>query len=372
LIAAEGAPLADAFAWEAAPLIAASVQLCDPGRMVRLVRAWTGPDALLGAPIEAVTERLGLDAARTARLCGAVAHSGRAETDLVSRLGMCPVTLADDGYPRALTQISHPPPLLYVKGDAEAMTGRAVAIVGCRKATAYGRAVAEAVAAAAAGAGLTVVSGGALGIDGAAHLAAMAAGSTIAVMGCGADVVYPASHRSLLEAVRRSGCVISEFPPGTPPLQYHFPQRNRVIAGLAERVVVVEAGQRSGALITATFAADYGREVLAVPGPIWAPQSAGCLALLADGATPLTDPSDVWRRFGLDAPPPQRPAFSDAEERLLAELGAGRDSLESLQHASGLSAPVFLAALSSLELLGALRREAGGRLVLTQHAPPLT
>jgi DNA processing protein len=351
--------------WGPASLTAASVALRDPGRMVRLAQSWKGPGELLDSPAERITETLRIDASAGASLCSAIAGSGTGELEELARLGMSALTFTDGRYPPLLRAIPSPPPILFVRGDPGALAGRSVAVVGCRKATAYGRAVAEAVASSAAGAGLAVVSGGALGIDAAAHAAAAAVGFSVAVMGCGADIVYPPSHRSLLEAIRRSGCVVSEFAPGTTPMPYHFPQRNRVIAGMVERVVVVEAGRRSGALITAGFAADYGREVLAVPGALWAPQSEGCLALLADGATPLTDPEDVWRRYGLESPPQATPAFSDAEVAVLQALADGHETIDALQPASGLEAPAFLASLSSLEVQGAVRREPGGRLTLT-------
>lgn len=350
--------------WSAEGLLAASGVLADPGRMVRLAQRWPDEDALLGAPAEDVASALGLDAAGAAQLAASVASAQASDVVSLARRGIRLVGQADAHYPPLLARIPSPPPLLFVRGDPSVLAAPCVAVVGSRRCTAYGKAVAQAVGAAAAGAGLVVVSGGALGIDGAAHEGALAGGSTIAVMGCGVDQLYPPSHRGLLERVIASGCVVSEFALGAEPLPYHFPQRNRVIAGIAERVVVVEAAMKSGARHTVDFALDFGREVVAVPGPIWAPQSAGCLRLIADGATCLADPRDIAGLFGLVAPSGSSPALCDRERVVVAAVGDGHVQFDSLQDVTGMSTPELLAALSSLELAGAVRRDAGGRVFM--------
>jgi len=247
---------------------------------------------------------------------------------------------------------------------------RAVAIVGTRRATAYGRAVAEAVAAVAVQAGLAVVSGGALGIDTVAHAAACSDGTTVVVLGCGLDRCYPPSNRALFRRViDQGGCLISEFCPGTPALPHHFPLRNRLIAGLVECVVVVEAPARSGALITAGHAADLGREVVAVPAQVWAPQSVGCLALIRDGATPLLDPADVLASFGLEEALRTAVVLSDGQARLLEHIQRGSDRLDALVAASGLHPSACLASLAELEIAGHVRRDDGGRLVAVEVVP---
>src|SRR5262245_32712830 len=209
----------------------------------------------------------------------------------------------DPRYPELLGSVPSPP-AIHVRGALKPSDGLAVAIVGSRRATPYGVEVAEALAADLAARGVTIVSGLARGIDTAAHRGALAGGGrTLAVLGNGIDIVYPPENRDLVAAIERQGALISQFPKGTAPLPYHFPLRNRTIAGLALGVVVVEAGERSGALITAGLAADLGREVFAVPGRIGSEASRGPHGLLRDGAILVRDWADVvqelpepWRR----------------------------------------------------------------------------
>ncbi|HET9016668.1 MAG TPA: DNA-processing protein DprA [Thermomicrobiaceae bacterium] len=208
--------------------------------------------------------------------------------------GVTIVTLADDEYPRLLREISSPPLVLYVRGDLGSVDRPAVAVVGTRRSSSYGREMARRLSTDLAAAGVTVVSGLARGIDGAAHQAALdAGGRTVAVFGCGLDTIYPPEHRRLAEAVVACGAIVSEFPLGTPPDATNFPVRNRLISGLSLGVIVVEAPRRSGALITANFAADQGRTVYAVPGAVVSPGSEGPLQLLRDGATLVTNGEDV-------------------------------------------------------------------------------
>ena len=189
------------------------------------------------------------------------------------------------GYPRALAAIDQPPPLLFIRGRWTPMDERAVSIVGTRRPTPYGEGVAADLARALAQAGVTVVSGLARGIDGVAHRAALAAGGwTVAVMGTGPDRIYPPEHRELARAIERQGALVTEYPPGMAPAPYAFPHRNRIIAALGTVTVVVEAGARSGALITARLADELSRPVYAVPGPLGRPQSLGCHRLIQDGA----------------------------------------------------------------------------------------
>ena len=197
-------------------------------------------------------------------------------------------------YPPALRALPDPPPLLLARGEIADLQRPSIAIVGARAATGYGRGVAWELAAALGKAGFVVVSGLARGVDAAAHRGALASsGHTVAVMGCGPDRVYPPEHRELADDVAQAGVVVSELSPGRPPAAPHFPLRNRLISGLVQAVVVVEARRRSGSLITARHALDQGREVLVVPGPIDTVHSAGSNALLRDGARPVLDVSDV-------------------------------------------------------------------------------
>jgi DNA processing protein len=214
--------------------------------------------------------------------------------DHLQAQGIQVLTWQDAAYPSVLKEIDQPPPVLYLRGSFVPEDGWAVAIVGTRRITPYGRQVADELAAYLAYHGLTVVSGLARGVDAVAHEAALKAGGrTIAVLGSGIDIIYPPENKSLAEQVVKQGALISDYPPGTQPEGVNFPPRNRIISGLARATVVVEAGEKSGALITATFAAEQGREVLAVPGTIHAPQSKGTNHLIQQGARPLLAMQDV-------------------------------------------------------------------------------
>ena len=244
------------------------------------------------------------------------------------------------GYPPLLARIPDPPPSLWVRGDADpgVLAGTALAIVGARACSGYGRAVARMLASGAAKAGAVVVSGLARGIDGEAHRGALAAaGRTVAVLGCGVDRDYPAAHSELARAiVAGGGLVVSEYEPGIEPAPWRFPARNRIIAGLAAATVVVEARERSGALITADFALEDGREVLAVPGEITSALSAGTNALLRPGAAPAPSVADV-----------------------LEALAAGSATADGLVRATGLAAGEIATALTLLELAGSVAVEEG-------------
>lgn len=209
-------------------------------------------------------------------------------------LGIDVLTWQDEGYPRRLIEIDQPPPVLYVRGEIKQQDEVAVAVVGTRRVTRYGTQVTQEIAGALAQNGVCVVSGMARGVDALAHSAAMEAGGrTIAVLGSGLDQIYPPEHRTLAERIVRQGALISDYPPGTKPDATNFPPRNRIISGLSLAVVVVEAGEKSGALITASFAADQGRDVFAVPGNIKSPQSAGTNRLIQKGAFPFVTVEDL-------------------------------------------------------------------------------
>lgn len=214
----------------------------------------------------------------------------------LARLDIVPLTLLDEAYPDTLRQVADPPPVLFTRGCLTPADSIAVALVGTRRATSYGRAVAERLTRELASAGVTVVSGLARGIDTVVHHAALQAGGrTLAVLGNGLDQVYPAENAALARGIvdKRAGALVSEFPPGIPPDAVNFPRRNRIISGLSLATVIVEAGERSGALITADFALEQGRDVLAVPGSVFSPTCAGTNELLKQGATPVTSAKDI-------------------------------------------------------------------------------
>lgn len=212
----------------------------------------------------------------------------------IERKGITVLTWDDADYPRRLLEIANPPPVLYIKGTLTEEDEWAAAVVGTRRVTAYGKEVTRKISHALARNNITVISGMARGVDADAHRAALdAGGRTLAILGCGVDVIYPPENRKLAENILQHGALISDYPPGTPPDGGNFPPRNRIISGMSRLVVVVEAGRKSGALITARYAAEQGRDVFAVPGNIFAPQSKGTNMLIQQGARPLLQIDDV-------------------------------------------------------------------------------
>lgn len=285
------------------------------------------------------------------------------------RVGATLLTLEDAGYPPALRTIPQPPPFLFVRGALASEDALAIAIVGSRRPSAYGLRMAQRLAADLAARGVTVVSGFARGIDTAAHRGALeASGRTVAVLGSGADVIYPPENRRLVEAVTRQGAVVSEFPMGTPPLAQHFPRRNRVIAGMSLGTAVVEASEKSGALITAGYAGEFGREVFAVPGNVTSPVSEGTNRLIQDGAKLVKGWKDVvgelpevWRRCLRPVAAAPRPVAEGAEGALLRLLSDEPVPIDTLIRSSGLSSGEVAALLVSLQLRGLVRQLPGQR-----------
>lgn len=283
----------------------------------------------------------------------------------------------EGGYPPLLSRIDDPPPLLFARGELEARDNLAVAIVGARHATAYGLKVAERLAGSLARAGYTVVSGLARGIDAAAHRGAIAAGGrTIAVLGSGVLSIYPPEHVSLAEEVIAHGALLSECPPLAAPSVGAFPQRNRIVSGMCLGTVVVQASERSGALITARLAGEQGREVFAVPGPIDCRMSKGCHSLIRDGAKLVGGVDDILEELGplfetVVAPGVEasgRPAersLDPAEREVLAAIGSGEISIDEVVETTSLSAANVLAAVSVLEVRRLVRRLPGNRLART-------
>jgi len=273
------------------------------------------------------------------------------------------IELGDAGYPANLREISTPPERLFVRGTMTEDDALAVAIVGSRTATSYGLAVAERLAAELAGRGITVVSGLARGIDSAAHRGALRVGGrTLAVLGSGVDVIYPPENRRLAREIEGHGALISQFAPGTRPLAGHFPARNRVIAGLSLGVVVVEAAERSGALVTARLALEEGREVMAVPGFPGHPASAGANQLIRDGACLVRQALDVAEELGLAlavAPRTEDPG----DEVLAAVRREVPSSVEEIQERSGRPAAFVLSRLAVLEMGDKIRRLPGALFV---------
>ena len=285
--------------------------------------------------------------------------------DRILKHGTLVLTWQDDAYPQRLREIDQPPPVLYLKGTYQVEDAWSVAIVGTRRATAYGQRVAGELASYLAQNGVTVISGLARGIDAAAHLAALKAGGrTIAVLGNGVDQVYPPEHRNLSEQIMANGCLLSDYAPGTPPDSANFPPRNRIISGLSMATVVVEAGETSGALITATFAAEQGRDVFAVPGSIYAVQSKGSNRLIQDGAHPLLEMKDVLAVMNLTQVAEQRSARltlpeDPVEARLYQSLTDEPTHIDEICAQVGLPIDQVSPALAMMELKGFVRQIGG-------------
>jgi DNA processing protein len=316
----------------------------------RLDLAWEAPaDGLraAGLPAKAIEQILKL----------------RGELDLdkeweaIHRKGIRVMTWEDEDYPRRLKEIDQPPPVLYWLGSYEPEDEWAISIVGTRRVTAYGRQVTDELAAFLAQNGVTVVSGMARGVDGVAHDAALRhGGRTLAVLGCGVDVVYPPEHRKLAERIAAQGALISDYAPGTPP--------DRIISGLTPATVVIEADKDSGALITAEFANNQGRDVFAVPGNINAPQSRGTNQLIARGAHPLLRPQDVLEVIGMQYIQEERAArqilpADEVEAILLGILGAQPVHIDEIRNLSALPIEKVSATLTMMELKGMVQQVGG-------------
>jgi len=294
----------------------------------------------------------------------AVAHAVARSLAWADQPGHSIVTLADETYPRPLLEISDPPALLYAHGRIELLARSALAIVGSRNATQQGEANAEALARALSEAGLTIVSGLALGIDAAAHRGGLAgAGSTIAVLGTGIDVAYPSRNAALAAEIAERGLLISEFALGTAPAAQNFPRRNRLISGLARGCLVVEAALASGSLITARAAAEQGREVFAIPGSIHSPLSKGCHALIKSGAKLVESAEDVLTELSGFRPSgyaSTQQTVVNADTGLLAHMGHDPVDVDSLCSRAGMSAEQVSSELLRLELDGRVAALPGG------------
>lgn len=352
----------------------------------RLVAAFGSPHGVLQADADALATATGGRAPATLQQepPGLSRALDAVHTWLAGGAPRQVLTLADAAYPRALLESPDPPLLLYVQGDPRWLSRPAVAIVGSRRPTAQGRDHAHAFARQLAAAGQVVVSGLALGIDGAAHEGALAVGgATVAVVGTGLDRVYPTRHHDLAHRITVQGALVSEYLPGTPPLPENFPQRNRIIAGLSQGTLVVEAALQSGSLITARLANEAGREVFAIPGSILSEQSRGCHALIRDGARLVESAAEVLAELqqpllpgliaglksGLEpqaqpgltpAPLPATGALPAAPDPVLDALGQDPMSLDGLQARCGWATADLLARLLELELDGHVARLPGG------------
>jgi DNA processing protein len=341
-------------------------------RLKTLLTAFPTALGAHSAPFEYLRTLPGFSCAMATALKATPLETGRKLAEEARGLGAGVLIPSDEVYPAALQHIADPPPLLFTLGDQALFSRPAVAIVGSRDHSSYGAVVCRSIAGAAAGAGVTVVSGMARGLDAVAQTAALDAGGvTIGVLGNGLGVIYPAANRTLYERVARDGLLVTEFPPGERPNAGSFPRRNRLISGLSRVTVVIEAAAGSGALITAGTALDQGREVMAVPGNITSAVSFGTNRLIRDGAAPLLEPADLLDHFAeLTGPRPavavfpqttkELPPTLSAEERELAAL-LGHDPVHPDELANRFNRPVgeVLGLLCGLEIAGVVEQRPG-------------
>jgi DNA processing protein len=329
---------------------------------------------------EADTWRLaaaGLDQRTIASLLAARARvSLDQEMARIERTGVKVLTWRDARYPKLLRQISGSPPTLYVRGEILPRDELALAVVGTRKASSYGREVAYMLVSELAACGVTIVSGLARGIDSEAHRAAVAvAGRTLAVLGSGVDVIYPSENRQLAERIVACGALISELPMGTKPEARNFPARNRIISGLTLGTLVVEAGKQSGALLTTRHALEQGRDVFAVPGNILATGSKGVNALIREGAKPVVSAEDILQELNLNmvsefVEARQVLPESDAESKLLAHLSAEPVHVDELSRRTGMTISDVNSTLILMELKGQVRHLGGMNYVAARESKP--
>ncbi len=341
-----------------------------------LLEEFGTPAAVLAAAPANLRRVKGVGAELTRRI--AVAKDDidvQAELDRCAAAGISILTDRDPAYPRVLREIHDPPGVLYVRGDILPQDAVAIAIVGARHATHYGLAQAERLSGSLARGGVTIISGLARGIDAAAHRGALTAGGrTLAVLGSGLANIYPPEHAELAEQVAAHGAVISEVPPDSPPLAGAFPQRNRIISGMALGVLVIEAGVQSGALITARHAMEQGREVYAVPGRIDSRMSRGCHRLIRDGAKLVETADDVLEELGpLVAPTtsasgealhhPAELLLNDFEQQVLAAISNEPTTIDHVLATSKLPTPQVLSTISVLEMRHLIKRISGNRIM---------
>ena len=334
-----------------------------------------GPDAVLSASA-AMLAAHGLTAPTVAAIGQARVRAAR-EREACRALGATIVTLDDPAYPARLRTIADPPLVLFVRGTLDPQDAVAIGIVGARRAGEYGRRVAEELAQGLGLVGITVVSGLATGIDAAAHRGVLAAGGrTLAVMATGIDRVYPAWNRVLAREIAEAGALVTEFPVGTAPLQFHFPRRNRIISGLAVGVVVVEAAERSGSLITADFAVEQGREVFAVPGPIGTPSHRGCHRLIQRGAKLVTSVEDILDEIApaMKAELAAKRASAEAatltplEKTLMDAVANDALHIDDIVRTTGMDTGRALETLLAMELRGLVEQRPGMRFIAKRAA----
>lgn len=350
-------------------LMLAMVNGVGPARYKSITDHFKTYDELLAKSSPGVFSEIGLN---DSRVSGMMRFDRWEKVDDIlakaELLGIDIICLGQDGYPEELANIYSPPVVLYLKGQSEAISRPAVAVVGSRTPTPYGREMTQRIVADLASRGFTIISGLAWGIDAEAHRAALdAGGRTAAVFGSGIDIVYPADHRELAERMLEQGFWVSEFPFGTKPEKFNFPRRNRIISGLAQAVVVVEAGAKSGALVTAHLAAEQGKDVFAVPGRADNPMSSGTISLIKEGAAIATSAEDILAALGwqisknvtAQAAPPVQVKLEPDEQKVCDLVSKGPAQFDELVRDLELPSSRISSILLKLELAGVVVRRPG-------------
>jgi len=342
-----------------------------PRKAADLLNRFGSPQGVFSAGEDELRSVEGLTGRAIEKLLGPEPSDLDQDMAAIEESGIRLVTIRDDDYPANLRQIYDPPVVLYVRGELQESDRFSVAIVGSRRASVYGKSITERIARDLANRGLTIVSGGARGIDASAHKGALSAGGrTIAVVGCGIDVSYPKEHEDLFDRVAETGAVISEFPLGTMPEAWRFPTRNRIISGLALGVLVVQAPTDSGALITARFAAEQGRDVFALPGNVDDIRNEGCHALIRDGAKLVEKAQHILEELGIALGEQAVPQLSlvldsltDDERKLVELLSLQPKHVDQVIQESELPAPKVTGTLTLLEMKGVIKRVPGNAYV---------
>jgi DNA processing protein len=346
-----------------------------PVRIRRLLECFGTPEAVFEVSPSLLADKklISASSVRDFERADKILDDARAQVEDCAKRGISVLIQADSDYPIYLQEIFAPPPVLYVKGDLSVLRRHALAVVGTREPTPYGKRCTRALTAELCQSAV-IVSGLARGIDTAAHERCLElGGQTVAVLGCGVDRVYPPQNEKLADSICESGALVSEFPPGTVPEAYNFPRRNRVISGISCGVIVVEAGERSGALITADYALQQNRTVFAVPGPIDSPVSAGTFRLLKDGAVPVRSARDIFEHISavtfiphLTAPPqkirsetPPPPALAEGELKVWDALSDEPERVDIIAETCGIEIPRLLGILLGLELKGFIAQTGG-------------
>ncbi len=335
------------------------------------MRSFGSPDAIFGASEAELKAIDGMTVRAVAKVLGPEPAGIDQQIGILGEWEITMLSINDPDYPANLRQIYDPPAVLYVRGTLEESDRFSVSIVGSRRASIYGKTMSERIAKDLSSRGICMVSGGARGIDAAAHQGALKGGGrTIAVLGCGVDIAYPSEHKALYSKIAESGAVVSEFSPGTPPEAWRFPSRNRIISGLSSGVLVIQAPKDSGALITAKYAAEHGRDIFALPGNVDDIRNDGCHALIRDGATLVTGADDILREIGVQPGEERKPqmslpmgSLSDIERKLVELLSLQPKHVDQMIEESSLPAPTVTGTLTMLEMKGLVKRVPGNAYV---------